>query len=208
VPTVLTPFRAYQIYNSLKLHFTQEKYDVGKYGTATKRFSIANFEKQNNYMYHSVAKALQTEDVFTSVVAANLVRDPSIWINGLDKELATTLRKYNKSSQYFMNDFSDLMQKYTFKELVCEFPSLIISGEVEPELIAMLSRLVPIYKLLDRDCPNRFMWDLVKLRLQKYTRFVIINTAEEQENLSRFVTETLKNRKTDIQENQYVLSRT
>lgn len=194
MPTVLTPFRTYQIYNSLKLHFNQEKFHVAKYGTKSKRFNFEAFEKTNNSLFYSLSKQLQTEEIAIPTIAANLVRDPSLWVNKIDKDCAVTLRKYNSSVKYFMDDFTQLLSEHSFKDLIkSDFPNLVISGEVEPELLAMMNRVVPVYKLLDKDCSNKLMWNLVKLRLQKYSHFVIINSVKELDTIRSFITDTLMN---------------
>lgn len=185
----LTPYRLYVLYNVLKLHFSTEKYDIRKYGTHSKKFSFEKFKRDRFItVYQALAKRLETEKVAATVIAANLVRDSSLVPVNLDDEIASTLKKFNANKIALLDSIkyeisSGLLTKIKNGDII----NAMVSGDIQIETIAFLSRLLPIKELIDSTGQNKFMWEMVKRKIDKYEPFCLFDTTEQRDSLKESI---------------------
>ena len=100
-------YLAYQIYQSLKLHFTSD-YDAVKYNykTAVKRNT---FEKRRDrYFFEKLSRRFNREqliDYFTS----NLIENPNVWIGDMSDDVYKAyIARYDKLTYMFEQDMKSL----------------------------------------------------------------------------------------------------
>lgn len=185
----LTPYRLYVLFNVMKLHFSTEKYDIRRYGTNSKKFSYDRFERDRfKAVYHALAKRLETEKKGTMVIASNLVRDASIVPVNLDDELASNLKRYNANKIALLDDIKYEISSGLFTKIKNgDIINSMVSGELSIEIMAFLSRLLPIKELIDSSGVNKFMWDMLRRKIYKYEPFCLFETTEQRDSIKESI---------------------
>lgn len=80
----LSELEAYQIYGSIKLHFSQKNYDFTKYGVNKKAFnSDALLNRPDFIFFKRISDTYQYKDRFIPVVISNMYQDTSIFSKDL-----------------------------------------------------------------------------------------------------------------------------
>lgn len=110
-------YNAYQIYQSLKLHFTTD-YDAVKYNykTAVKRDTFER--RRDRYFFEKLSRRLNKEkliDYFT----ANLIQDPKVWVGDMkDDTYNDYIARYDMLTYMVTQDMKRMAEKgYTFNQL-------------------------------------------------------------------------------------------
>lgn len=110
-------YNAYQIYQSLKLHFTTD-YDAVKYNykTAVKRDTFER--RRDRYFFEKLSRRLNKEkliDYFT----ANLIQDPRVWVGDMkDDTYNDYIARYDMLTYMVTQDMKRMAEKgYTFNQL-------------------------------------------------------------------------------------------
>jgi hypothetical protein len=74
----MTGYEAYTIFNSLKLHFTQESYDYFQYQGKT-RSSIEAFERRKDkYFFYKLSRKWIDKKEYELFLVANLIADSKL----------------------------------------------------------------------------------------------------------------------------------
>lgn len=149
-------YLAYQIYQSLKLHFTSD-YDAVKYNykTAVKRDT---FEKRRDrYFFEKLSRRFNREqliDYFTS----NLIENPNVWIGDMSDDVYKAyIARYDKLTYMFEQDMKSLSNKgYTFDDICSSTPDFsqspileaLRSGQINVESVILLDILVNFLRRL------------------------------------------------------------
>lgn len=110
-------YQAYQIYQSLKLHFTSD-YDAVKYNykTAVKRDTFER--RRDRYFFEKLSRKYNKEkliDFFT----ANLIADTNVWIGDMkDQVYNDYISRFDKLTYMFIQDIKLISEKeYSFDEI-------------------------------------------------------------------------------------------
>lgn len=192
----LEPYRLYVIYNVLKQHFNTKTYDIRKYGIAPgKRFRFENFEKDNfQTYYYATAKHYSSEEQAIAIISSNLVRDTKLIPLSIDFDL-TLMWKYSKNKVTLIDDIKDeinagLLTKIKTGDII----KPIISGDITPELLAYISRLVPIQRLITETTKDKYMWDIINTRIDKMIPFCRFESTEQLKLLTDVTKKLLSNR--------------
>lgn len=197
----LTAYRTYMLFNVLKLHFSQERYDIRKYGTTSKRFSYDKFEKDRfGKVYYALAKRLEDERYAATVIAANLVRDTGMQPVSLNEELGKPLYKYIRNKVALLEDIkyhissTNLLTRVKNDDIIGD----MISGNIPIEIISYLSRLIPLKQLIDSTTTNRYMWDIARKKIEKYEPFCLFDSTEQMADLKRSVMLHIQTQRTEV----------
>jgi len=152
----MSGYIAYQIYQSLKLHFTTD-YNAVKYNykTAVKQ---STFEKRRDrYFFEKLSRRFNREqliDYFT----ANIIEKNNVWIGDMSDDVYSDYTaRYDKLTYMFEQDMKTLSNKgYTFNE-ICSTTSdfsqspileALRSGQINSESVILLDILVNFLKSL------------------------------------------------------------
>lgn len=110
-------YQTYQIYQSLKLHFTSD-YDAVKYNyrTAVKRDTFER--RRDRYFFEKLSRRFSKEKLihyFTS----NLIQDTGVWIGDMsDKIYSDYTARYDKLTYMLSQDMKFMSEKgYSFNQL-------------------------------------------------------------------------------------------
>tara|TARA_B110000444_G_scaffold22008_3_gene18279 strand:- start:16570 stop:17166 length:597 start_codon:yes stop_codon:yes gene_type:complete len=149
-------YQAYQIYQSLKLHFTSD-YDAVKYNfkTAVKQHS---FEKRRDrYFFEKLSRRFKRDEL-VNYFTANLLENQNGWIGDMSDEVYSAFcARYDKLTYMFDQDIKKLAESgYTFDEMcsttedysVNPILEALRAREIHPETVVLLDILVNFLKRL------------------------------------------------------------
>jgi hypothetical protein len=177
----MTAFDAYVDYLALKRHFVSD-YDYFKYNGKCKT-SRDSFEKRNDYF---VFDKIGRRSDYHEYLLANISSDPSLYVRSFSEEVYTAWKKRTQSLAYsFREDLSHLdddihavisSKKSSHPDLLKAF----LSDRVSLESVCII-----FYFLGGVDIWNGVIddpvWNLIKLRVTKYTPFLKFNRGKMQE---------------------------
>ena len=143
-------YQAYQIYQSLKLHFTTD-YDAVKYNYKTSVKQISFERRRDRYFFEKLSRRFSREELI-QYFTANLIENQKVWIGDMsDKIYSDYLARYDKLTYMFDEDVKLLYNKgYTFDQLcsttedysVNPLIEALRSREIHPETVVLLDILV------------------------------------------------------------------
>lgn len=175
----MTPTQAGNLYNSLKLHFTSEKYDFFKYSGKTK----IKFIPQNQiYVFDKLSKKYDNQLIYFYI--SNFLENPNIWIHELNSENSDEIfRKWlkkNESLTYiFKNEIDDLIQEYEDLNQILivkkEFPILmkkVLQQKISLETLLIMNSMLNFLPNWDRKINDEIIWNSFKLKCIKYFPFL------------------------------------
>jgi hypothetical protein len=178
-------YETFEIFQSLKLHFTTDKYDYFKYGGKT-NVSITNFEnRKDKYHYYKLSRKFNQKEELIDFIVSNFVEDSVTWIG--DLLLDDAQQKYLKRqkviqslSYTFENDCKDLFShikdpNHLLRVVNGEYPMLLTMGlrkEVNIETIIILNKILQFIPVWTQQITDTIRWPDYRRKLEKYTAFL------------------------------------
>jgi T4 gene Gp59 loader of gp41 DNA helicase len=175
----MTPFETYCEYVSLKNHFSKDSYDYFKYNGKS-RLKPTTFQKRKDRVFFE--KLAKHTDVHGFLVA-NLSVNEKLWIRDLAYSENAELNyknwvKNNQSLTYvFKQDLNKLDAEFD-KNFLCvenQHPILLqlyLSNEISLESLCVLLDITKATKYWNREMEFDLVWDMLKLKIKKYTPFI------------------------------------
>ena len=149
-------YQAYQIYQSLKLHFTTD-YDAVKYNYKTSVKQSSFDRRRDRYFFEKLSRRFNKEELI-HYFTANLIENQKVWIGDMSDEIYSAyVARYDKLTYMFDEDVKFLYNKgYTFDQLCsttqdCSTNPLLEAlrtHEIRPETVVLLDILVNFLKRL------------------------------------------------------------
>lgn len=178
----MTPFEAYTIFHSLKLHFTTDSYDYFKYGGRI-NVSPALFEtKKEKPFFIRLAKKYPNKEIFEDFCLANLLRNPKIWVDYLTTEDADyTYKMWLKNIQSLIYNFKndlDLLEDLVAQLKVKDgkFPYIfehVSQGTIHLETILILDVIQALFPSWDKKLKDDdIFWPIIRRKYLKYQPFL------------------------------------
>ena len=149
-------YQAYQIYQSLKLHFTTD-YDAVKYNYKTSVKQSSFERRRDRYFFEKLSRRFKREDLI-HYFTANLIENQKVWIGDMSDEIYSAyVARYDKLTYMFDEDVKFLCNKgYTFDQLCSTTEDYSASPllealrahEIRLETVVLLDILVNFLKRL------------------------------------------------------------
>ena len=154
--TLNNGYQAYQIYQSLKLHFTT-KYDAVKYNYKTS-VKQSSFERcKDRYFFEKLSRRFKREELI-HYFTANLIENQKVWIGDMSDEIYSAyVARYDKLTYMFDEDVKFLYNKgYSFDQLctitedysASPLLEALRAHEIRTETVVLLDILVNFLKRL------------------------------------------------------------
>jgi hypothetical protein len=182
---MITGYEAFCLYQSMKLHFTQESYDFLKYGGKSK-VSVDSFEnRKDKYFFYKLSRRLQSKDELINFLVANFVNDENCWVgNLLEGQSETVYRERQKVIQSlsytFENDCNKLFNLVDTPNDILrsengEYPLLLVKtlqNVTQIETFCILNSLMNFLPMWDKNINDTIRWPVFKRKAIKYTPFI------------------------------------
>jgi len=175
----MNSFEVYQLYISLKNHFTQKSYDFFKYNGKTSA-KVSSFEtRKDKVFFQKLAKHNDPKNF----LLANLLEDPKAWIRDIaySDKAEDTYKQWIKKAQsltyVFKSDLSKLNEDFNSNFTVEEYDhphllKLYLRKEIELETLIMIADITGCIKSWDKKMVDDPIWDRVKMKITKYKPFI------------------------------------
>lgn len=181
----MTGYETFEIYQSLKLHFTTDSYDFFKYGGKTK-ISIDAFEnRKDKYHFYKLSRRLQSKDEMIDFIVAQFVHDDNAWVgNMLDDESDGIYRQRQKVIQSlsytFENDCHRIFDGAVNPNAVLQsddgdYPVLLtmaLQKSIEIETLCILNSTLKFLPMWNKKIADTIRWPQYKRKIVKYTPFI------------------------------------
>ena len=194
----VTPFETYQHYLSLKIHFTNPKYDFFKYGAKT-RASMASFNKRRDkYWFEKTSRKYSDKEVVDFLVSNFVSTDnpQNLWIgeiiNSGERKYADWMKRQQSLTYLFKEQSNELLSQNELENLFdCSkgHPKILkrfLSGSISLETLAIYEIIFHFSKNFDKKL-NDPVWESVSLKIKKYIPFLNIDVFNHKKILKEII---------------------
>jgi len=181
---MMSPFDAFRVYQSVKLHFTSKTYDCIKYNFKT-TVNPSSFEKRRDkYFFGKVAKKFKADKQLAEFYASYFIEDKTYIMDMVDND--EIYNAWNKKIQSLVRtfelDIKNLNEKCdTFDclfEIDGNYPILIneyLCGRVQIETVVILNKLTHFMNKADGIVSDTLFYPELSNKIRKYGSFVEVN---------------------------------
>ena len=195
------PFEAYTSYLSLKNHFTKEKYDYHKYAGKTRATVRAFYNRKDRYFFEKLSRQKKDKEVVDFFVS-NFVSctDPqTLWIGDIIKNGESVYHDWQKRVQslsyFFKEEVEKLIENRKFDELFeikdNRHPIILkeyLKKSISLETLIVLNCIVSYKNDFDKKLKDP-IWELISLKIDKYSPFLNIDIFKYRKILKKVVVE-------------------
>ena len=194
----MTSFDAYKTYLSLKNHFSKPKYDYFKYAGKS-RASVESFNKRKDrYWFERISRQKNDEEVKNFFLSNFVALDnpQAVWIGQLMREGDTYYKDWIKRQQslkyLFTQESNDLLSEGNLNEVLDasrQHPIILkkfLSGKICIETISIWDKILLFRNNFDNQLVDP-VWEIVSLKIQKYSPFLNIDVQEYKKTLRSIV---------------------
>lgn len=182
---MITGYEAFETYQSLKLHFTQESYDYFKYNGKT-NVSIKNFEiRKDKWHFTKLSKKFASKDDLVMFLVSNFLENSNVWIGTLLEEESDAIYKkrlkvIQSLSYTFENDCIKLFENEKNPNVLLrvingEHPVLLkktMQKVIEIETFCILAKILGFLPMWKNKISDTIIWPDFHLRVKKYSYFL------------------------------------
>ena len=147
-------YTAYQIYLSLKLHFTNDSYDATKYGFKTSSKESTFSRRKDRFFFERIGRKYKEADIVIDYFTANFLVGVK-WIGDMREENYSKYEKRMQSLSYeFEKDLRTLSEQSDSFDQICTTTiplDCLLADEISAETIAIIDLLVNNLKRLKKD---------------------------------------------------------
>lgn len=147
-------YTAYQIYLSLKLHFTKDSYDATKYGFKTSSNESTFSRRKDRFFFERIGRKYKETDIVIDYFTANFLAGVK-WIGDMKEENYSKYVKRMESLSYgFEKDLNTLYEQCDSFDQICTSTILfdsLLAEEISIETIAIIDLLVNNLRRLKKD---------------------------------------------------------
>ena len=196
----VTPFETYQTYLSMKSHFTNRKYDFFKYGGKS-RATMSSFNKRKDkYWFEKTSRKYSDEEVLDFLLAnfVNADTPQNLWIgeiiNSGERTYAEWMRRKQSMTYIFKEQSEKLLSETDLEKLFnCSkgHPLVLkryLGGEISLETLTILEKVFSFRKDFDKKLQDP-VWEVVNLKIKKYSPFLNINVFNYKKLLREMIHE-------------------
>jgi hypothetical protein len=194
----MNAFESFELYLSLKFHFTQKKYDYFRFNGKVKT-TVAAFEKRNDQrFFHRLAKNYSLKKA-TELFVSNFVYNPSIWVGDLVGEEAEQIYaewqgRIEGITYHFNEDCEGILgwlerKQYKFNDLFTvkdnDHPIIVkmaLQKTISLETFVILDRILQFGSRVDKKLDD-VIWKDFWFRVTKYDPFLTIDLPKHKKLL-------------------------
>lgn len=180
----MTGYEAFSLYQSLKLHFSQDSYDFFKYNGKS-NISVTTFEnRKDKYHFYKLSRKYTDKDDLITFIVANFVVDDKAWVGDLLTEDAEIRYRHRKKvlqslSYVFENDCKTIFEGCDDPNSVLktegDYPVLLTKAlrrEVEIETLCILAKILGFIPMWDKKITDTIRWPDYRKKIIKYASFL------------------------------------
>lgn len=177
----MTGYEAFCLFTSIKMHFSNPKYDYFKYGGKIK-ISPESYSKRNDKLnFYKLSKKKDPK----GLILANVLSNTKLWVTDcLTSEGETSYKKWlhvNQSLQYiYTQDLSKLDSDFdnNLKVDGDSYPKLLTlynHNKVNIETLIILNKLVNFIPHWNKKITDSILWPDTYIKIIKYDPFIMVD---------------------------------
>lgn len=183
----MTGYDAFCLYNALKLHFTDNKYNFFTYNGKIKTSVVAFENRKDKFHFYKLSRKHPIKDDYINFLVANLFEDSKVWAGTLLSEESDIIYKQRQKviqsmSYTFENECRDLFSDYKNPNDVLvttgDYPILLTKAlrkEISPETLIILNKILNFLPMWNRKITDTIRWPDYELKLNKYASFLMFD---------------------------------
>jgi hypothetical protein len=181
----MTGYEVFCLYQSLKLHFSQESYDYFRY-QGKSRVTIESFEnRKDKWHFSKLSRKFNNKDECIDFFVANFLENDKVWVGTLLTEEADAIyrerqRVIQSLSYTFENDCARLFDtgedpNTIIKSTDGEHPVLlkkVMQKEVQIETLCILNSILQFLPMWKKRINDTIIWPIWQMKMLKYAAFL------------------------------------
>lgn len=183
---MLTPFRAFQLYQAIKLHFSSDSYNCVKYQYKTSVKEASFLKRRDRYSFAKISKRFTSEEDLIDFYVAHFGKDPKCWIGDLvncdDDDIYQNRKRIKESIGYALeSDMTKLMEDSDkFDDVLIakdeQYPRIVqmfLGGDINIETVCVINNITNFLKR--EKVHDTLVYPEVVKRITKYSYFVHVD---------------------------------
>ena len=196
----MMPFDAYKCYLSLKNHFTKDKYDYHKY-CGKSRATLKSFYKRKDRFWFEKLSRNRSDKEIEEFFISNFITctDPnSLWIGELMREGEGRYVEWKKRIQslsyVFKEEIQSLLEENSLDSIFdgkSGHPTILksyLSGNTSLETLVICEKILGYKNNFDKKLQDP-VWEIVSMKIKKYSPFIHIDVFRYKKILKEVVLE-------------------
>jgi len=180
----MTGYEAYELFQALKRHFTQEKFDFFKYRGHINTSKEAFENRKDKWHFYKLSRKFGTKQELTDFLIANFLDNENIWVNNLLVEEADIryieYRKVMQSLAYtFENDcislFEDCKDPNSLLVTNGDYPILLTKAlrkEIHIQTLVLLNIILGFVPMWSKTITDTIRWPNYHMKMLKIASFL------------------------------------
>ncbi len=180
----MTGYEAYELFQALKRHFTQEKFDFFKYRGHINTSKEAFENRKDKWHFYKLSRKFGTKQELTDFLIANFLDNENIWVNNLLVEEADIryieYRKVMQSLAYtFENDcislFEDCKEPNDLLVTKGDYPILLTKAlrkEIHIQTLVLLNNILGFVPMWSKTITDTIRWPNYHMKMLKIASFL------------------------------------
>jgi hypothetical protein len=185
--TVMNGYELYSLYQSLKLHFTTDKYNYFQYDGKTKTSIDAFQKRRDKFLFHRLARKY-TEDEILLFLVSNFIERDNNWTKFLlEDEAEQTYRDWKHRIDLMEKTYEEDLHKICpdkkefnklFEVQNGQLPKLLVfflQKEITLETIVILNTILNFLPIWDKKIEDDIFYPKISRKVRKYAPFLKTN---------------------------------
>ncbi len=180
----MTGYEAYELFQALKRHFTQEKFDFFKYHGHINTSKEAFENRKDKWHFYKLSRKFGTKQELTDFLIANFLDNENIWVNNLLVEEADIryieYKKVMQSLAYtFENDcislFEDCKEPNDLLVTKGDYPILLTKAlrkEIHIQTLVLLNNILGFVPMWSKTITDTIRWPNYHMKMLKIASFL------------------------------------
>ena len=180
----MTGYEAYELFQALKRHFTQEKFDFFKYRGHINTSKEAFENRKDKWHFYKLSRKFGTKQELTDFLIANFLDNENIWVNNLLVEEANIkyieYKKVMQSLAYtFENDcislFEDCKEPNDLLVTKGDYPILLTKAlrkEIHIQTLVLLNIILGFVPMWSKTITDTIRWPNYHMKMLKIASFL------------------------------------
>ena len=180
----MTGYEAYELFQALKRHFTQEKFDFFKYRGHINTSKEAFENRKDKWHFYKLSRKFGTKQELTDFLIANFLDNENIWVNNLLVEEADIryieYKKVMQSLAYtFENDcislFEDCKEPNDLLVTKGDYPILLTKAlrkEIHIQTLVLLNNILGFVQMWSKTITDTIRWPNYHMKMLKIASFL------------------------------------
>ena len=180
----MTGYEAYELFQALKRHFTQEKFDFFKYRGHINTSKEAFENRKDKWHFYKLSRKFATKQELTNFLIANFLDDENIWVNNILQEEADIkyiqYKKVMQSLAYtFENDCISIFEGCDNPNNLLvtngDYPILLTKAlrkEIHIQTLVLLNNILGFVPMWSKTITDTIRWPNYHMKMLKIASFL------------------------------------